>query len=148
METTARNSEIGSHHPVTTPSTPDLPSAEKGVRPLTIVIGCDTFAPDVNGAARFAERLAAGLAGRGHDVHVVAPAQKYRRFPPRTEIIEGVPLTVHRIPAVRWPPHDWLRFVWPWRSKHYARKVLDSVRPDVVHIQSHIVIGRGLARGP
>jgi glycosyltransferase involved in cell wall biosynthesis len=146
VETTARNSEIGSHHPVTTPSTPDLPSAEKGVRPLTIVIGCDTFAPDVNGAARFAERLAAGLAGRGHDVHVVAPAQKYRRFPPRTEIIEGVPLTVHRIPAVRWPPHDWLRFVWPWRSKHYARKVLDSVRPDVVHIQSHIVIGRGLAR--
>ena len=146
MQTPARYSEIGSHHPVTTPSTPDLPVPEKDVRPLTIVIGCDTFAPDVNGAARFAERLAAGLAGRGHDVHVVAPAQKYRRFPPATEIIEGVPITVHRIPAVRWPPHDWLRFVWPWRSKHYARKVLDSVRPDVVHIQSHIVIGRGLAR--
>src|SRR5690606_8084185 len=34
----------------------------------------------------------------------------------------------------------------PWRSKHYARKVIDRVKPDVVHIQSHIVIGRGLAR--
>ncbi len=132
---------------MTTPSTPHVPeSAPDTDRPLTIVMGCDTFAPDVNGAARFAERLAAGLTSRGHDVHVVAPGLKYRTYPPATEIIEGVPVTVHRLPAVRWKPHDWLRFVWPWRSKHYARQVLDSVKPDVVHIQSHIVIGRGLAR--
>ena len=31
-------------------------------------------------------------------------------------------------------------------TKHHARRVLDAVKPDVVHIQSHIVIGRGLAR--
>lgn len=114
--------------------------------PLKILIGCDTFAPDINGAARFAERLAAGLVQRGHDVHVVAPNQKYRRTAPATEVIEGEPMTLHRLPSVRWAPHDWLRFVWPWRSKHYARKVLDRVKPDVVHIQSHIVIGRGLSR--
>ncbi|WP_240640496.1 glycosyltransferase [Microbacterium sp. 10M-3C3] len=129
---------------MTTPATPD--EHPPAARPLTIVMGCDTFAPDINGAARFAERLAAGLAARGHDVHVMAPNTRYRKAPPATEIIEGVPVTVHRLPSVRWPPHDWLRFVWPWRSKHYAREVLDSVRPDVVHIQSHIVIGRGLAR--
>jgi glycosyltransferase involved in cell wall biosynthesis len=116
------------------------------VRPLTIVIGCDTFAPDINGAARFAERLAAGLAGRGHDVHVVAPNTAYRKAAPAIEVIEDQPMTVHRLPSVRWAPHDWLRFVWPWRAKHYARQVLDSVKPDVVHIQSHIIIGRGLAR--
>ena len=113
---------------------------------LRILIGCDTFAPDVNGAARFSERLAAGLVARGHDVHIVAPAQRYRRSAPATEIIEGQPMTVHRLPSVRWVPHDWLRFVWPWRSKYYARRVLSAVQPDVVHIQSHIVIGRGLAR--
>ncbi len=109
------------------------------------MIGCDTFAPDINGAARFAERLAAGLVQRGHDVHVVAPNQAYRRAQPRTEVIEGEPMTLHRLPSVRWAPHDWLRFVWPWRSKHYARQVIDRVQPDIVHIQSHIVIGRGLA---
>ena len=114
--------------------------------PLKILIGCDTFAPDINGAARFAERLAAGLVQRGHDVHVVAPNCKYRRADPAIEIIEGEPMTLHRLPSVRWAPHDWLRFVWPWRSKHYARKVIDHVKPDVVHIQSHIVIGRGLSR--
>lgn len=120
-------------------STPDR-------RPLTILIGADTFAPDINGAARFAERLAAGLVQRGHDVHVSSPNIAYRRSAPHTEVIEGEPMTMHRLPAVRWLPHDWLRFIWPWRSKHYARKVLDAVNPDVVHIQSHIVIGRGLAR--
>jgi glycosyltransferase involved in cell wall biosynthesis len=134
---------------VTSPATPDeRPDALSDAvrRPLTIVIGCDTFSPDVNGAARFAERLAAGLVERGHHVHVVAPNTAYRAEPARTEVVEGQPMTLHRLPSVRWPPHDWLRFVWPWRSKHYARRVLDEVKPDVVHIQSHIVIGRGLAR--
>ncbi|MFG6444753.1 glycosyltransferase [Microbacterium sp. P06] len=130
---------------MTSPATPDHERSDAD-RPLTILVGCDTFSPDINGAARFAERLAAGLVVRGHDVHVVAPNTEYRRAEPRTEVIEGQPMTLHRLPSVRWPPHDWLRFVWPWRSKHYARQVLDSVKPDVVHIQSHIVIGRGLAR--
>ncbi len=53
---------------------------------------------------------------------------------------------MHRLPAYRFLPHDWLTFVLPWRSKHYARILLDEIKPDVVHIQSHIVIGRGLAR--
>ena len=129
-------------------TSPDASNADaaKSARPLRILIGADTFAPDINGAARFAERLAAGLVQRGHDVHVVAPNQRYRRAEPATEVIEGEPMTLHRLPSVRWYPHDWLRFVWPWRSKHYARKVLERVKPDVVHIQSHIVIGRGLSR--
>lgn len=130
---------------MTSPATPDHVRPDPD-RPLTILIGCDTFAPDINGAARFAERLAAGLVVRGHDVHVVAPNTEYRRAAPRTEVVEDQPMTLHRLPSVRWPPHDWLRFVWPWRSKHYARQVLDAVKPDVVHIQSHIVLGRGLAR--
>ncbi len=131
---------------MTSSDDPIDPSSAPVSRPLKIVIGCDTFAPDINGAARFAERLAAGLVQRGHEVHVVAPNQAYRRARAHTEVIEGERMTLHRLPSVRWYPHDWLRFVWPWRSKHYAREVLDAVNPDVVHIQSHIIIGRGLSR--
>ncbi|GGF42443.1 hypothetical protein GCM10010922_17430 [Microbacterium sorbitolivorans] len=109
-------------------------------------MGCDTFAPNINGAARFAERLSAGLVQRGHAVHVSAPNVRYALEKPRIEKIEGEDLVLHRLPSVLWIGHEWLRFIWPWRSKHYARKVLDEVRPDVVHIQSHIVIGRGLTR--
>nr|WP_279367885.1 glycosyltransferase [Microbacterium testaceum] len=115
-------------------------------RPLRILIGADTFLPHVNGAARFAERLAAGLVARGHDVHVAAPSVGHGNAGTATEVIEDQPMTMHRLPAYRFLPHDWLTFVLPWRSKHYARILLDEIKPDVVHIQSHIVIGRGLAR--
>ncbi|WP_240658524.1 glycosyltransferase [Microbacterium sp. CPCC 204701] len=130
---------------MTDPATPDDTDAANP-RPLTILIGADTFLPHVNGAARFAERLAAGLVARGHDIHVMAPSAGHRNHGTFAETIEGQPMTMHRLPSWRWYPHDWLTFVLPWMSKHYARRVLDEVKPDVVHIQSHIVIGRGLAR--
>ncbi|HEU4850215.1 MAG TPA: glycosyltransferase [Terrimesophilobacter sp.] len=126
---------------------PDAPndSALDADRPLRILIGADTFAPDVNGAASFTSRLAAGLVERGHEVHIEAPAysRKHGRF---IEQHEGADLIVHRVYSWRWFPHDWLRFVLPWRSQAHAARILDEVKPDVVHIQSHIVIGRGLAR--
>jgi glycosyltransferase involved in cell wall biosynthesis len=138
---------------VTDPATPaDSPADGANRRALTILIGADTFTPHVNGAARFAERLAAGLVARGHDVHVLAPgkaAAPGRIRAPHgtfTEVIEGQPVTVHRIRSHRYWPHDWLTFVFPWMTKYYSRRALDAVEPDVVHIQSHINLGRGLAR--
>lgn len=111
---------------------------------LRVLIGADTFAPDVNGAAKFAERLAAGLVERGHEVHVMAPAAS-RRHGTWTEVHEGQPITVHRLYSWRWYPHDWLRFALPWRIKQNSKRVIDAVNPDVVHFQSHIVVGRGLS---
>ncbi|WP_144831458.1 glycosyltransferase [Microbacterium sp. BH-3-3-3] len=131
---------------MTTPATPADTPAPAADRPLRILIGADTFSPHVNGAARFAERLAAGLVARGHDVHVSAPSVGHGNAGTATEVIEGEKMVMHRLPAYRFLPHDWLTFVLPWRGKHYARVVLDEVKPDVVHIQSHIIIGRGLAR--
>ena len=117
---------------------------DEGSRPMRILIACDTFAPDVNGAARFAERLAAGLVARGHDVHIVAPASSRRTSGTFIETIEGAQMTVHRWPSWRWPLHDWLRFVLPWMALPRARKLLDALQPEVIHFQSHIVIGRGV----
>lgn len=113
-------------------------------KPLTILIGCDTFGPDVNGAAKFAERLAAGLVERGHNVHVVAPAAG-RKYGTWTEVHEGQPMTVHRLKSWRWYPHDWLRFALPWQVRENSKRILDSVKPDVVHFQSHIIVGGALS---
>ncbi|KRC62521.1 glucosyl transferase [Agromyces sp. Root81] len=113
-------------------------------RPLTVLIGADTFAPNVNGAARFAERLAAGLAERGHDVHVMAPAGN-RKHGTWKEVHEGQEITAHRLRSWRWYPHDWLRFALPWRIRQNSARVIDQVKPDVVHFQSHIITGRGLS---
>lgn len=119
------------------------PSA--GSRPLRVLIAGDTFPPDVNGAANFTERLAVGLAQRGHEVHVIAPAATRRHGTFREEHGD-VTLTVHRLNSTRWPLHDWLRFATPWTVQHNTRPLLEAFAPDVVHIQSHIIIGRGLTK--
>ena len=38
---------------------------------MKILLGNDTYPPDVNGAAYFTRRLAKGLAQRDHEVHVL-----------------------------------------------------------------------------
>ncbi|WP_336470563.1 glycosyltransferase [Rhodoluna limnophila] len=120
---------------------PGAPSFKK----LTIVIGCDTFPPDINGAARFAERLAGGLARHGHDVHIIASAynEQHGTF---IEQHDGAKMTVHRIKSYRIPQHKTLRYVWPYSLKAKTDKILREVKPDAVHIQSHLIMGRYLVK--
>lgn len=108
------------------------------------MIGGDTFAPDINGSASFAKRLAVVMTKRGHEVHIVAPAPD-RHHGSRIENHDGVDLMVHRLRSWRWLPHPWLRFALPWEAKPNGRRLIAKYRPDVVHFQSHIIIGGGLA---
>ncbi|TCK25013.1 glycosyltransferase [Pseudonocardia endophytica] len=110
-------------------------------RPLRILIAADTYPPDVNGAARFTERFASGLAGRGHDVHVVAPSSTGPASAPVP--VDGRP-SVHRLPSYRVPGQDRFRFTMPGIAAAGTERVLRDVRPDVVHVQSHFPVGRGL----
>ena len=121
---------------------PDSPTSQ----PLKILIGADTFLPDINGAAIFTARLAAGLVRRGHEVHIVAPAgdSKHGTW---EETVEGEKMIAHRLKSWRWYPHPWLRYALPWRIEQNSARILDEVKPDVVHFQSHIVTGRGLSKG-
>ena len=122
-------------------SAPTAPPKKPRIR---VLIAADTFAPDVNGAARFAERLAAGLVERGHEVQIMAPAAS-RKHGSWIEMHEGQAMMVHRLHSWRWYPHDWLRFALPWLIRGESRRILDSVHPDVVHFQSHINVGRGVS---
>lgn len=119
-----------------------MPDSTTG--PFRILIGAETFPPDVNGAAHFARDLAARLSRRGHTVHVVAPATSLRPET-RVELCDGERIVVHRLRSLRWPLHDWLRFAPPWEVRNVIGRVLDDIRPDVVHVQSVINIGRGIS---
>ena len=121
----------------------DIGDAAQAKKPIRVLIAADTFAPDVNGAARFAERLAAGLVNRGHIVHVMAPAASHKHGS-WVETHEGQQMMVHRLHSWRWYPHDWLRYALPWIIRPVSRRVLDDFKPDVVHFQSHINVGRGV----
>lgn len=118
---------------------------DSDLRPLTIVIGADTFDPQVNGSATFSASLAGGMAGRGHDVHMVAPAGGPKSHGVFQEQHFGQTITVHRLRSWRLFTHPWYRFALPWAIQRNSAKILDSVKPDVVHFQSNIVVGRGLS---
>ena len=113
--------------------------------PLRVLIAADTFPPDINGAARFAERLAGGLVRNGNDVHVIAPATS-KEWGTFTEEHDGVKMTVHRLRSHRLVIHKTLRFVWPHTLKKKIDLILDGFEPDAIHSQSHLVMGRILAR--
>jgi glycosyltransferase involved in cell wall biosynthesis len=106
---------------------------------LRVLIGADTFPPDINGAAFFAERLAKGLARRGHDVHVACPSDA---GPAGTEQRDGY--TVHRIRSRAIPFHGDYRFCTPAGARKAVGPLLDRLRPDVVHVQAHFGVGRAL----
>lgn len=108
---------------------------------MKILFGADTYLPDVNGAARFTDRLTRGLARRGHDVHVVCPSVDGR---PATHRQDDV--TVHRLRSVRYRFHETLRVCLPWQAAADTHEMVDAIRPDLVHVQSHIAVGRGLVR--
>jgi glycosyltransferase involved in cell wall biosynthesis len=111
------------------------------VQPLRILIGAETYPPDVNGAARFAERLATGLAGRGHEIHVVAPSPT---GPASREVRDGV--TVHGVRSHRYYQHDGFQVCMPWEAFPATAALMAEIDPDVVHTNAHMVVGRGVVR--
>ncbi|RCS97563.1 glycosyltransferase family 4 protein [Brevibacterium aurantiacum] len=102
-----------------------------------MLIPTETYAPEVNGAAKFAERLAAGLAARGNDVHVACPSATGKAS---VSTEDGV--TVHRMTSHRWLLHPTWTICMPWETKPELSRLLDTLQPDVVHTQAHFVIGR------
>lgn len=108
---------------------------------LKVVIACDTFAPDINGAARFAERLAAGLVRHGHEIHIITPSNDSTHGS-RQELHDGSRMMVHRMRSHRVPQHKTLRWTQPIGLTSEIRKILRKVKPDALHIQSHLLMGR------
>ena len=111
------------------------------MKSLRILIGAETYPPDVNGAARFAERLATGLSGRGHEVHVVAPSPT---GPAMREVRDGV--TVHGVRSHSYYQHDGFQVCMPWQAFPVATALMAEIEPDVVHTNAHMVVGRGVVR--
>jgi glycosyltransferase involved in cell wall biosynthesis len=110
---------------------------ENNQKPLTVLIAAETYPPNINGAAMFGYRLAKGMTARGHNVHVLAcRPSKGKSYSEACD--EG---TVHRIRSHSVPTHEYFRITFPWEIKKEIALLFDRIRPDVVHIQSHYMIG-------
>ncbi|WP_345740793.1 glycosyltransferase [Stackebrandtia albiflava] len=106
-----------------------------------MLIGTDTYPPDVNGAGYFTHRLATGLAERGNDVHVVAVSDTGK---PYRHDMDGV--TVHRLRSRSVVVYPDQRAVLPGGTSTAVQRIFDEVKPDVAHLQSHFVVGRACMR--
>lgn len=113
------------------------PSSDAGQKPLTILIAADTYPPHINGAAQFCFRLATGMSARGHDVHVMAGREDGGAM--FTE--HRAEATVHRLRSRPVPTHEYFRICLPWEIKKDIAALFDVIKPDVVHVQSHYMIG-------
>ena len=108
---------------------------------MKILLGNDTYPPDVNGAAYFTRRLAKGLAQRDHEVHVLCASRSFL-----TEVARRGGVVEHRMRSVPIPFYTGFRFSPPPFLYRCVLREVERVKPDIVHVQGHFLIGRALIR--
>lgn len=109
---------------------------------MRILFGTDNFYPNVNGAANFTYALINGLVERGHDIHVIAPSQKFKNMVTRNNGITVHGIRSMMIPKIIHP--SGLRISLPVSSIK-IKKMVEEIKPDVIHIQDHFILGSKVA---
>lgn len=101
---------------------------------MKILIAADLHWPTINGVATFSRSLARGLAGRGHEVIVIAPSQTGKSY----EEYDGNYM-IKRVVSVPFPFYQNFRIsVAPQRE---IRRIIRDFQPDVIHLQMLLMIG-------
>ena len=96
---------------------------------MRIVIGSESYAPNISGVAIAAERLARNLAGADHDVHVFAPGRNGRTaFDP-----DSGDFSVLRLRSMPNPFRKGFRIAFMPQAE--VDKAVQGLRPDIVHLQ-------------
>ena len=108
---------------------------------MKIVLGADQYPEYINGAATFTTRLARGLAALGHTVDLLWPSATGAHD---THLADGV--RVHRLTSLSLPSRPRIQALHPSTGRREVEQVLQITRPDVVHVQSHLGLGRTLLR--
>ena len=109
---------------------------------MRVLIANDSYLPQLNGAAVASHRLVQGLAGRGHQVCVVAPGTSFRD---EEHPEPGCPeVTVHRIKSfpVR-PLHPEFRITAWAGTDAKLERIFRRFQPDIVHIQNQFIVCNG-----
>ena len=101
---------------------------------MKLALVTETYLPEINGVAMTLDRLARGLAGRGHSVEVIRPRQGKTDAGaaagnPRHWLVPGLPLLFYPALRIGLPVGRRLRHRWT------------AARPDVVHVATEGPLG-------
>lgn len=106
---------------------------------MKILIASDLYWPVINGVSTFTRNLAKGLANHGHEVLVIAPSQTGRKY----KEVDGN-YTICRVATVIFPFYQNYRIaLTPYTE---VKKIINDFEPDVLHIQSFLMIGQAVMR--
>jgi len=108
---------------------------------MKILLAADQYPEYINGAATFNSRLAAGLSAAGHTVDLLWPSADGEHH---TYLDHGV--RVHRLSSIGLPGRPRMQVCTPRATPRQVEQILQITRPDVVHVQSHLTLGRSLLR--
>jgi glycosyltransferase involved in cell wall biosynthesis len=103
---------------------------------MKIVLGTESYWPNVDGGAVMEHNLAMELARRGHTVSVFAPGQRYEDYQQ-----EDNGTIIYRFKAVTFPTlKEYKATVFPGKA---IRKKLEELKPDIIHVHNPYSIGIG-----
>ncbi|HEV7192817.1 MAG TPA: glycosyltransferase family 1 protein [Jatrophihabitantaceae bacterium] len=104
---------------------------------MRVAIAAETFTPAVNGVVNSVRQVADQLAGRGHQVTVIAPSgESYVSA-------RGHAISVRRVPSMMLPGYRGISIARPSLD---LRGLLDELDPEVVHLASPAVLGWSAVR--
>jgi glycosyltransferase involved in cell wall biosynthesis len=106
---------------------------------MRILLAADQYPEFHNGAGAATERLAAGFAGRGHRVTVAYPSADG----PGSRRCRGT-VDDHRLASVALPHGQGVRVCLPSRASREAADLITGTGFDVVHVHSHLPVGRAV----
>lgn len=105
---------------------------------MRILFATDLFYQSVAGSVNFIQQLSYGLNLRGHQIFIVAPSKTFEN----TVVKEG-DITVYGIRSVTIP-----EMIYPAKFRipittgsRRIKTIIEEVRPDVISIQDHFMIG-------
>ena len=107
---------------------------------MRILLGSESYYPNVDGGAVAERALAKGQSALGHKVAIIAPS--FKGMVNYSE--QDGPTTIFRPKAVNFPLYkEYNATVFPYK---YIESVANRFKPDVIHIHNPYPIGYGLIK--
>jgi glycosyltransferase involved in cell wall biosynthesis len=106
---------------------------------MKILFVSDSYYPHVNGVYYFVSRIGPLLLARGHDVAVIAPSGSFNSYQRKIDS-----LNVYGLASLPVPTYPTVRIAIPVRLKSSLKKIIESYKPDVIHIQDHFFICKAI----
>ena len=106
---------------------------------MKILFVSDTYYPHLNGVYYFVCRIGPLLQKKGHQVVVIAPSETVN---PSLKKIDG--LDVYGVPSLPVVYYPKVRIPIPMGLKHRIRIIIDTFKPDIIHLQDHFSISKAV----